>query len=148
ISNVLPELGEAQIPEMGMEELAHDLLDHKLKFQSFLQQVFSLLNKHDERFIERIRLKSNHEFISQLNRSLVYLENNWFNAKDVQVGDVLVPASFVRERFKALQRVPLLSRLPVVIKEVQAFVRSTVKRKLTGREKSVIHQALSGAITM
>ena len=146
ISNVLPELGEAQIPEMGMEELAHDLLDHKFRFQSFLQQVFLILNKHDERFIERVRFKSNHEFISQLNRYLVYLENHWFNAMDVQVGDVLVPASFVRERFKALQRLPLLSRLPVVIQEVQAFVRSTVKRKLTGREKSLIHKALSGTM--
>ncbi|WPP52017.1 HelD family protein [Catalinimonas niigatensis] len=146
ISNVLPELGEAQIPEMGMEELAHDLLDHKFRFQSFLQQVFSLLNKQDKRIIERVRFKASAEFIGQLNRYLVYLENQWFKAMDVRVGEVLVPASFVQERFQALQRLPLLSRLPMVIQEVRDFVRAAINRKLSGREKSAIHQALSTAL--
>jgi len=51
ISNVLPELGEEQIPEMGMEELATDLLESKYNFQSFFQQVSSLLEKQDAAFI-------------------------------------------------------------------------------------------------
>jgi DNA helicase-2/ATP-dependent DNA helicase PcrA len=146
ISNVLPELGEAQIPELGMEELAHDLLDHKFRFQTFLQQVFSLLNKKEEGFIERVRFKSSAKFISHLNRYLIYLENHWFVAADIRVGHTQVPASFIRERFKALQRVPLLNRLPLVIKEVQVYVKSAVQRKLTGHEKTRIHKTLSGAV--
>lgn len=145
ISNVLPELGEAQIPEMGMEELAHDLLDNKFEFQSFLQQVFTLLNKQDEGFIERVRFKSAPGFISQFNRYLIHLENNWFKSADIKVAGVVVPAPFVQERFKALHRVPLLDRLPLVVKEVQDFVRTAVKRKLSGREKSIIYETLSGA---
>src|SRR6185369_7286858 len=43
ISNVLPELGEEHIPEMGMEELAAELLEDKPAFQSFFQQVSALL---------------------------------------------------------------------------------------------------------
>jgi DNA helicase II / ATP-dependent DNA helicase PcrA len=146
ISNVLPELGETQIPEMGMEELANDLLDHKVRFRTYLQQVFSLLHTPDEKLIERVRFKSTAGFISILSRYLVYLENYWFNPTDIQVGNVLVPAPFVRERFNALQRVPLLKRFQMVFTDVQAFVRSAVKRKLTGREKSAIHHALSGAM--
>ena len=143
ISNVLPELGEAQIPEMGMEELAGNLLEHRFRFRSFLQQVFSILKNRDEKLIERVRYKSTSEFISYLNRYLVFLENHWFKATDIQVGKVLVPASFVQERFKSFHRLPLLSRLPVIMKEVEVFVRSAVKRKLSGREKSAIHQSLS-----
>jgi DNA helicase-2/ATP-dependent DNA helicase PcrA len=51
ISNVLPELGESQIPELGMDELADELLDNKFQFQSFLQQVFAILNKKDENLL-------------------------------------------------------------------------------------------------
>ena len=146
ISNVLPELGEAQIPEMGMEELADDMLDQKFRFQTFLQQVFSILNRRDEGFIERVRFKSTAGFIGQLNRYLVHLENNWFNPADVRVGNVLVPAAFMQERFRALHRIPLLGRLSSLTGEVQAFVRTTAGRKLTGQEKSAIHEALSAAV--
>lgn len=146
ISNVLPELGEAQVPEMGMEELANDLLEEKFKFQSFLQQVFSILHKHDGGFIERVRFKSTAEFIHQMNRYLVHLENHWFKAIAIQIGGVLVPASFVEERFQALHRVPLLGRMPSLIEEVRAFVRSSIGRKLSGHEKSTIDQKLSGAV--
>lgn len=146
ISNVLPELGEAQIPELGMEELAHDLLEHKFSFQTFLQQVFALLNKRKEGgFAERVHFKSTTDFISQLNRYLVHLENRWFAAPGIKVGQVQVPASFVEEKFHAFQRVPLLNRLPEVIREVQGYVRSASNRKLTGQEKSRIHKALTGA---
>src|SRR5690349_1395043 len=55
ISNVLPELGEEQIPEMGMDELAQDLLENKYHFQTFFQQVAFLLETHDSAFVERVR---------------------------------------------------------------------------------------------
>ena len=41
ISNILPELGEEQIPEMGMEELAADVLENKYRFQTFFPAGFS-----------------------------------------------------------------------------------------------------------
>src|SRR5882762_7091933 len=48
ISSVLPELGEEHIPEIGMDELAEELLERKFPFQTFFQQVYSLLDKNDE----------------------------------------------------------------------------------------------------
>jgi DNA helicase-2/ATP-dependent DNA helicase PcrA len=146
ISNVLPELGEAQIPELGMEEFAHDLLDHKYKFQTFLEQVFFILHKKDEGFMERVRFKSSAGLVGQLNRYLVHLENHLFVVPDLVVGRARVPASFIREQFKSLQRVPLLSRLPMVIKAVEQHVRSSAQRKLTGAEKSYLYKSLSGAM--
>jgi DNA helicase-2/ATP-dependent DNA helicase PcrA len=138
ISNVLPELGEEHIPEMGMEELAMDVLENKYRFQTFFQQVSSMLDKHDEAFIERIKFKSSFEFLSQLNRYLIHIENNYFKATELRVADTVVPAPFIHEKFRAWSRMPMLKRFPEVVKEIQQFLRSKVQRKLTGQEKAKI----------
>ena len=143
ISNVLPELGEANIPELGMDELAEDLLDHKFRFQTFLQQVYATLNNNNEKLLDRLQFKSTSEFVGALNRYFIHLENHWLAASDIRVGRTTVPASFVHEKFKALQRVPLLNRLPQVAIEVQQYVRTAVGRKLTGNEKSQVYKSLS-----
>jgi len=142
ISNVLPELGEEHIPEMGMEELARDLLENKYRFQTFFQQVSHMLEKHDEKFIERIRFKSSFEFLSQLNRYLIHIENTFFSATELQVGGTIIPAFWIQERFRAYTRMPMLKRFPEVVKEIQNEVRNKVQRKLTGQEKAKIWEAV------
>ena len=142
ISSVLPELGEERIPETGMDELAHDLLENKFRFQTFFQQVALLLETHDPNLIERVRFKSDFAFLRKLNQYLIYLENNFFQPQELRVGRTVVPAPFILERFKAHHRIPLLKRVPQVIKDIQQFVRSNTDRKLTGREKSEIWRAV------
>jgi DNA helicase II / ATP-dependent DNA helicase PcrA len=142
ISNVLPELGEEHVPEMIMEELATDVLESKFQFQYFHQQVAQLLAKHDEGFIERICFKSSFEFLSQLNRYLIHIENNFFKTTELRVAGITVPAPFIQERFKAWSRMPMLKRLPEVVKEIQQYVRNQVQRKLSGQDKSKIWEAV------
>ncbi len=143
ISNVLPELGEAQIPELGMDELAHDLLNDQVKFHTPLKETFSLLAGKSTQLEERIQFKSSIEFITHINRYLVHLENNWFKARDLHINRVSIPTSVIQARFNALQRVPLLNRIQAVIPEIQAHLRSVVERKLTGDEKGKIHRGIS-----
>jgi DNA helicase-2/ATP-dependent DNA helicase PcrA len=142
ISNVLPELGEEQIPEMGMEELAADLLEHKYQFQTFFQQVSFILEKHDEKFIERIKYKSSFEFLSKLNQYFIHIENNYFTFTELKVAGVVVPFPFILEKFRAWSRMPILKRVPEVTKEVLQYVRNAVPRKLTGHEKAQVWQAI------
>ncbi len=142
ISTVLPELGEEHVPEMIMEEVAADVLENKFSFQYFHQQVAQVLEKHNEAFIERIRFKSSFEFLSQLNRYLIHIENNFFKTTELHVAGVIVPAPFIQERFKAWSRMPMLKRLPEVVKEIQQYVRNHVQRKLSGQEKSKIWEAV------
>ncbi len=142
ISNVLPELGEENIPEMGMEELAMDVLENKYRFQSFFQQVSFLLETHDTAFIERIRFKSSFEFLSKLNQYLIHIENNYFNPTELRVAGTVVPFPFILEKFKAYHRIPLLKRFPQVIKDIQNYVRDSVQRKLTGRDKTHVWEAV------
>jgi DNA helicase II / ATP-dependent DNA helicase PcrA len=142
ISNVLPELGEEQIPEMVIEELAADVLENKTPFQTFFEQVSALLEHHDAKFIERIKFKSSFEFLSKLNQYLIYIENNFFEPSEFRVGKVIVPYPFIHEKFRAYHRIPLLKRFQEVAKDVQQYVRNEVQRKLTGHEKGQIWEAL------
>jgi DNA helicase-2/ATP-dependent DNA helicase PcrA len=143
ISNVLPELGEEHIPELGMEELAADLLENRYPFQTFFEQVTALLEDHDAAFIERIRFKSSVEFLTQLNQYLVYAENNYFTCSELRVGRTVVPLAFILAKFKAYHRVPILKRFPLVAQDVRNYVRDAAGRKLTGQEKSTIGEAIA-----
>ncbi|MFD1875098.1 HelD family protein [Hymenobacter bucti] len=142
ISNVLPELGEEHIPELGMEELAADLLENRYPFQTFFEQVSTLLENPDPAFVERIRFKSAGDFLSQLNKYLLHVENNYVTGSELRLGRLLVPLPFIQERFKAYHRVPLLKRFPLVAQDVRTYVRDATQRKLTGQEKSIIGEAI------
>ena len=142
ISNVLPELGEEQIPEMTIDELARDLLANRIQFQTFFQQVYAILESPDDAFIERIRFKSSFEFLTRLNQYFIHLENNSFEAYEFPIAGIVVPSTFIMERFRASHRMPLLQRLPEVVKEVQQYVRNAVKRKLSGGEKAQLWDRL------
>lgn len=142
ISNVLPELGEEHIPEIGMEDLAAEVLENKFRFQSFFDQVSVLLEQHDASFIERIRFKSSFEFLSKLNQYLIYIENNYFTFAELRVGSTIVPFPFIEERFKAYHRMPLLKRFPEVIKDIQQYIRTNVQRKLNGRDRALLWEAV------
>ena len=142
ISNVLPELGEEHIPELGMDELAVDLLDNRYSFQTFFEQVSALLETHDPAFIERIHFKSSFEFLGQLNQYLLHVENTYFTVTELRVGSTLVPVSVILARFKTYHRVPLLKRFALVAQDIRDYVRDVVRRKLTGSEKSTIGEAI------
>ncbi|GAB3908946.1 UvrD-helicase domain-containing protein [Larkinella knui] len=142
ISNVLPELGEEYIPEMGMEELASELLQKKYQFQTFFDQVSSLLEENDPAFIERLRFKSSIDFLSKLNQYLIHVENNYFTCTDLVVGKTVVSSRFLLGRFKAYHRVPILKRFALVVKEVQDYVKAATSHKLTGPEKAKIWEAV------
>lgn len=138
ISNVLPELGEEHIPETGMEELANELLEKKYPFQTFFQQVASLLEHPHPEFIERIKFKSSFEFVRLLNKYFIHLENNSFTHTELKVAGVVVPFPFIVEKFKAWQRMPMHKRIPEVVQEVLQFIRNEAKRKLSGGEKAKV----------
>jgi DNA helicase-2/ATP-dependent DNA helicase PcrA len=142
ISNVLPELGEEHIPELGMEELAADLLAHQYPFQTFFDQVSALLENPHPAFIERIQFKSSAEFLRQLNQYLLYVENNYFTCTELRVGKTIVPLPFILAKFKTYHRVPVLKRFPLVAQDVRNYVRDAAGRKLTGQEKATIGEAI------
>lgn len=142
ISNVLPELGEEKIPEVGMEELAADLLENKYKFQSFFEQVTLLIEKDDADFQQRIQFKSSFEFIALLNNYIAFIENNYFAATDLVVKRYPVPAWFIVERFKAYHRLPLFKRFNEVVKDIENNIMLYYKYDITGKERNQLRSSV------
>jgi DNA helicase-2/ATP-dependent DNA helicase PcrA len=149
ISNVLPELGEEYIPQIGMEELASDLLDRKFPFQNFFQQVEALAADEQTDFVERIRYKASFEFLSLLNRYFIHLENTCFApTAELHIAGVVVPFPFILERFLSYHRLPFFRRMPEVVREVLNYVRARTNRKLTGQERAYASQQVPALFTV
>jgi DNA helicase II / ATP-dependent DNA helicase PcrA len=144
ISNVLPELGEETIPEMGMEELAAGLLEGKYRFQSFFQQVSTLLEKKDEAFKERIRFKSSTRFINKLNEYLTFIENNYFTGEDILVKRYPVPASYVTDKFNSYHRLPLFSRFNKIAEDIERDLFFYNQYEISGPERNDIRKRVAG----
>lgn len=136
ISNVLPELGEEKIPEMGMEELAADLLDTKYKFQNFFDQVSTLLEKKDETLRRRIAFKSSFDMLSKLNEYLTHIENHYFKPVDLRVNRYPIPASYINERFKAYHRLPLFTRFNKVVDDIERDLLFYNSYEIMGKERN------------
>lgn len=111
ISNVLPELGEETVPETSMEQILSGILDNKYKYQNFFEQVTELLEKPTPNFIERIEYKSSFDFISRLEKFILYMENNYFRAVDVKVTKhITIPSEYIEEQFRRFNRYPMRQR--------------------------------------
>ncbi len=144
ISNVLPELGEEKIPEMGMEELANEALDKKVRFQTFHEQVNALLTKKDEAFRERISFKATFEFIRLLDQYLAHIENHYFSPADFWIRKNFVPDWFIKEKYATYHRIPLLKRFEAIAKDVEENIRFYYRYDINAAERNEIRKAIEG----
>lgn len=142
ISNILPELGEESVAENNMEELARELLEYKIEFQTFFQQVAELLTGKDQKFIERIKFKSSADLLKKMDEYLLYLENHSFHAVDLVVEKTPVPAWFIEEKFKKYTRLPLLKRFNEVVREIVDNLFIYYGVEVTGAERKKLHTAV------
>lgn len=111
ISNVLPELGEETVPETSMEQILSGILNNNYKYQNFFEQVTELLEKPTPNFIERIEYKSSFDFISRLEKFILYMENNYFRAVDVKLTKhITIPSEYIEEQFRRFNRYPMRQR--------------------------------------
>jgi DNA helicase II / ATP-dependent DNA helicase PcrA len=142
ISNVLPELGEEKIQETSMEELAHDLLDNKFRFQTFFEQIALLTEKDDKKFQERIKFKSGHDFIARLNEFLVYIENEYFKPVNFFVKRYPVPAVYLEEKFKTYHRLPLFKRVQIIVHDIVKDLNYYNQYEVTAADRNHIKKEI------
>ncbi|MBK5195300.1 MAG: AAA family ATPase [Proteiniphilum sp.] len=147
ISNVLPELGEETIDETSMEEIAERLFDYSVKFQTFFEQVSELLEKTDEKLIERIRFKSSPDMLKKMDEYVLHLENNRFTPADITIRRKIVPSWFVQESFQKYNRLPLLSRFNEVVRDIVENVFIYYKYEITGKERTALHTTVRKMFT-
>ena len=138
IANVLPELGEERVPEMGMEELATKLLQGRYKFQSFFEQVSHVLDNQDRSLNERIAFKASADLLSKIDQYLVFINNEYFTPSDLWVGRSLVPEWFIKEQFESLHRLPVMKRFGMIAKAVEENIVFYYRRDVTPEERKFI----------
>lgn len=118
ISNVLPELGEEEIMEMGMEEIATNELSGRLDFQSFSQQVSDLMRSEDSRAIERIRYKAALDFVRDLDSYLKKADTEYFSPTDICIESINVSKEYLMQSYTVLKRMPVKKRLEKMAQDI------------------------------
>jgi DNA helicase-2/ATP-dependent DNA helicase PcrA len=142
ISNVLPELGEESVSEIGMETLANELLDYKYRFQTFFEQTALLLEKDDEEMKRRIRVKASPEFLQKLNAYADVVEKQSFSAEDLHVGGRLVPAWFIEESFRKQRGVPPAEQVRRVVSAIEQNVGIYYNYDISTQERTALRDAV------
>ena len=143
ISNVLPELGEESVPETSMEQILSGVLENKYKYQNFFEQVTELLEKTSSDFIERIKYKSSFEFISQLDKFILYMENNYFKAAEVKLTrHITIPAEYIEEQFRRFNRYPMRQRSEAMTDYILEMMKVQYYFTITTSEKNLLKKEI------
>jgi len=135
ISNVLPELGEEPVTEAGFEDIAAELLDHSLEFETYAEQIEEILEENDPSLAERIKYKSSLEFLYLLDEYLKQADENWFCPCDCTFGKITIPKEFIQAKYLALKSKPMLQRLDEISGSIIEKLKSEsgFERKLPGK---------------
>ncbi|WP_145027075.1 3'-5' exonuclease [Paenibacillus sp. Y412MC10] len=131
ISSVLPELGEENMMEMRLEELAEAELKGIAGFQTFYEQVTVLMDQEDPGMVERIRFKATADFIQKLDEFVAYAEQHYFSPEDVQVDGLRISAAELRAIYDGTRRMPVLSRLERTANQAAANLRDEDGQRLS-----------------
>lgn len=143
ISNVLPELGEENIPETSLDRILSNILDDKYKYQNFFDQVNELLSNPASGFIERIQFKATPDFAYQLDRFILHVENNYFKPVDVKLTKhVTVPAEFIEEQFKRFDRYPMRQRFETMTNYILEIMTVQYRFSVTTAEKNFLKKEI------
>ncbi len=146
IGNVLPELGEERVAEIGMETLADELLDHQFPFQTFFEQTAQLLEGTDRALKTRITAKASLDFLRTINAHVEYLEAHSFVGKDWRSRSKLVPGSFFDEIWRQLSGVPLTQRIKRMGGIIEQKIAFHYRYDLDSEERRSLRQALRGMV--
>lgn len=150
ISQVLPELGEEMIRETTMETLATQMLGEEVKFQTFAEQVATLLrsrdNGRDRSYAERIRFKATAGFLEQLDEFGRAISNRKVRARDVGFGKHIVPAEWIAARFQACGPMPFGQQLNEVTEAVVDHMITRYEMAITGQQRTTLRSQLKKMI--
>ena len=145
IGNVLPELGEESVPEIGMETLARQLLGG-VTFESFFAQTAKLLETDDAALKERIAFKATPGFLGQIDAYTRHLEEQSFVASDHTVRRRPVPAFVFGSAWKRFADRPANERVIETGRAVLEQVEAQYHIELRKEERAGLRKAVQGMV--
>ncbi|MFU8834908.1 MAG: HelD family protein [Roseovarius sp.] len=146
IGNVLPELGEETVPEIGMETLAAQLLGGNLRFQSFFEQTTHLLETDDQAAQDRIRAKATPEFLAQIAAYATHLDKTTFVGADVVIRKRPLPGFVFETAWARYASLPANERVTATANSVIGQFQDQYRIELRKEERATIRTALRGMI--
>jgi ATP-dependent DNA helicase UvrD/PcrA len=142
ISQVLPELGEEMIQETTMEALASELLDDKVKFQTFSEQVSILLNGSDEKYDQRIQYKATSGFLQRLEEYGRLVRSSKVNATEVKIGMLTLDAEWIDARFRMCAGRSTGEQITEVLNAIVEHMRNQRGKNVVGKERTRVRAEL------
>lgn len=129
ISNVLPELGEDHIQEIGFEEIAGEILGEKIKCQTFAEQVSYLLETDDFEMKKRIEYKASVSFYIDLREYLSNYEQKYFKAQDIRIQGVKLSAEKIESFLRSFPNMPLKDKMEKMVKDIPQKIKMYLSHK-------------------
>jgi len=143
ISNVLPELGEESVPEISMEEILISVLENKYKFQTFFEQVAELVGNPAKEYVDRIIYKGSLDFVSLLDKFIIYVENTYFQPVDIKVTpQVTIPAEYLKEHFQRFHRYPIRKRPEAMTEYLTDILEVQYRIEVTTARRNIIKKEI------
>jgi DNA helicase-2/ATP-dependent DNA helicase PcrA len=146
IGNVLPELGEEQVSEIGMDTLAAELLDHQYRFQTFFEQTAQLLEKNDKALQERIAAKASLAFLRKIDAYVAHLEASSFEASEWRLGRKIVPAWYFEETWRKHRGVGLTDRVARVVSATEQQIGIHYNYDLETEDRRALREAVRAMV--
>ncbi|MFN3664039.1 HelD family protein [Yoonia sp.] len=146
IGNVLPELGEETVPEIGMETLATQLLGSKIRFQSFFEQTAHLLETDDAATKARIRAKAAPAFLQQIESYAQYLAKQAFQPEDLTIRKRPLPGFVFETNWDRLKHLDTAERLVALGNAVIDQFEAQYGIDLRLEERAIIRKAGRGMV--
>jgi len=146
IADVLPELGEEAVHQIGMEDLAEELLEGQYRFQGFLEQTSELLERGDEAMQERLAYKASEAFLERLDAYARELERSEFQPEDIRIGGCWIRADELERAYRKHADKGTTERVRQVTREMEQRLgieynydlRPEQRRELRERIKAMV----------
>lgn len=129
ISNVLPELGEESVRNIGMEDIAAQYLPEGIKAERLCYQTEKFQAGGDRGWMERNEYKASPEFARQLEEYLKGCDKNCFTAEDYEYENGVLEAEFIRRNYS--RRLPLPVRMR--LQELAGVMAEEIRIQRKGR---------------
>lgn len=114
ISNVLPELGEEPLYEVGFADIAKVQLEDVIDFEDEKDP----LETNDAQWAERVRFKSTLDFVKMLDRFIEQIPDIVFEPIDYTFGRFTAKADTISARFHVYHKYPVKRRLQMIADDI------------------------------
>mgnify|MGYP006425095363 CR=1 FL=1 len=147
IADVLPELGEEAVHQIGMESLADELLEGKYRFQGFLEQTTELLERGDAAMRERLTYKASDNFLDQLESYACELERSEFQPQDIRIGRYWVRSTELQRAYHKHTDKVTTERIHQVTREMEQRLGIEHNYDLRADERRYLREQIKGMVS-